>query len=176
MKKLILTCALALAATHGFAQNTTLTNEQMQQMQKARDMMNSPEYQQQMQRAMERMKQQGMDPSKMQMMMNPKVMEAGMGMSACIQKTPGQEGLNRVSTKAQEMEKQVQALCKLGKKDEANAMQKDLSMKMLADPDMKAIQACAEQFKDKLNDPSVAEFRKQIDALSAEKQKDACGG
>ncbi len=174
MQKMILIFIFLCCTGLGFAQNTTITDEQMK---KAQQMLNSPEYQQQMKRAIDRMKQQGIDPAKMgnmEMMMNPKMIEAGMGMSACMQKNPGQEGLTRISKKAQDMERQVQAVCKLGEREQANRLQKELSLKMLADPDMIAVRACADQFKDKLNDPSLAEFRKQIDTLSAEKQPEAC--
>lgn len=153
------------------------------QMKKAQQMLNSPAYQEQMQKAMQQMKAQGMDTSQMpagmeaMRQMNGKAVEAAMGMNACLQEKIGEEGMNRIAEQGEAQAKKIKALCDAGKRAEAEAAAQDYAKEMMGTKEYQVMKTCVDKYKAQMDAPSMAKMRKQLQSMQGDhgKQKSACG-
>ncbi len=134
--------------------------------------------QQQMEKAMQEMKKHGMDTSAIKNMpqMNAKTMEAAMGMNKCMEEKVGKDGMKRLSDEGQALNKEVDALCAQGKKDEAEQKMKDYGAKMVASKEYKGMRYCADKYKEVMQSPAYAQMREQMRTTEkATEKKGVCG-
>lgn len=148
-----------------------------EELKRAMEMMNSPEYQQQMKQAMEAAKAQGYDMGGVQQqMMDPavmqKAMQLGLEMNKCIEQKVGAEGMNRMNQWGQEHHAKTKQLCAEGKREQAVAEQIDFGRRMQATSEFHGMQSCANQYKDQLNAPELANMKKQMDTVTQSIQDD----
>lgn len=140
------------------------------QMKKAQEVMNSPEYQRQM--------RQAMDPAAMKQMQqfSGKAMEAAMGLNACMMEKIGEDGMNRMAKRGEEINAEMEALCAAGKRDEAEAAMKGYAKEMMGSKEYRAMRGCAEKYRTQMDDPSMAAARRQLRAMEGKPEKaDICG-
>jgi hypothetical protein len=193
MKPVLLTFAIILSAVPAMAQSMTSEEmraqqkemqemmnspEYKQQMQEAQEMMNSPEYKAQMKDAIKEMKRQGQDTTEMEKNMDPahmqknmenaqkqsvKAMDAAIALNECIEKKVGSGGMERMEKEGEAMDKQIQALCKSGKREAAVREEEAYAKKVMASSEYKAMAVCGEKYAATLDDTSKAEFKKQMD-------------
>lgn len=146
----------------------------------AQESMPSPEHQQ-MQQMMQRMdvhgkandamyeglqRVQGMDGS---------AMRAAMDMNHCMQERIGIEGMERMSAEGQALDDKIKALCVAGKRDEAEAAQKEFAQKMMQTKEYQSMRECADKYKDALQDPSMAAMKSRMEGKNSDKKAHVCG-
>ena len=120
----------------------------------ADDIMNDPEFQQQMQQ----MRQTIMsDPQKAQEMM-----QAMQSMNQCIETKLGKEGLSKIGQQGKEIDTEMRGMCGAGKRDEAEKLKKDYTAKMLDSPELKGMEACSKEHASKLPIPDMAKMQKRM--------------
>lgn len=179
MKRILIASAFVALAAPAWA-GQAVTPQDMEdhaaQMKEAQQMMNSPEYKRQMQEAMNHMKRQGMDTRGMDQM--PKfsgaAMEAAMGMSQCMQEKIGKDGMNRMAEQGRALDAKVKALCAAGKTAEAARAREDYARQAMNSAEYKAMQGCAERYKELARDPTVIAMKKRMGGAE-KKDRKICG-
>lgn len=153
MLRFILSTGLCIAslATSAMAQNVTAEDMQTSK-EKMQQMMNTPEFQEQMRQAREQMQARGMDTQQLDVHINNDSLGAMMEMSECITSQVSEEDMNRMQEQATTFEKKLKRLCEEGRSDEAKAKAVAFGRKMAASREGKAIKACQEKYQDQLKD------------------------
>jgi|GEM_PF-6905646 len=121
--------------------------------------------------------QQTVDPGQMQQILqqvqqhnkdgrisiNTNMIIAALGIHACLKEKIGDEGMKRVGAMGNALNKQVKPLCAAGKRDEAMALQVEYANQMMKSPEYAGMRSCADQYKESLNDPSLADLRAVVE-------------
>lgn len=97
--------------------------------------------------------------------MDPKTIEAAIGMGQCVHNKVGMDAMQRLATEGEEFDKQAMALCKAGKRDEAAELQQQFAARMKRSGDYTKVQGCYVQYKDHLTDPALASMHRRVDSL-----------
>lgn len=144
---------------------------------RAQQIMNSPEYKRQMQHMMREMKKQGMDTSTIEAAppVNARTMEAAMGMRQCMDEKVGNEGMQRMSEEGKEVREKINALCAEGKRDEAEEVQREYAKTMMESKEYQGMKECGEKYKDIMDDPSMATMKKRVENMKHASPKHVCG-
>ncbi len=77
--------------------------------------------------------------------------------------TEGKEAMERLSEKNEATSKEVQALCRAGKRDQAQALAIKLGKEISASDDMKTVRSCTRHYE---NIPGVEDITKEFTPLS----------
>ncbi len=159
-----------LIATAAFAQNQPVTTQDMQaaqeQMKKAQEMMNSPEFQEKMKQAQEAMQKNGAGEAGGAPAMpavNPKILQLAMEMNKCVMDKVGPDGMTRIQQAGEESFGRARKLCDIGKRDEAMQEQESFRTAMLDSDEYKKIHECQEQFKPQMEGPEFEQIRKGME-------------
>lgn len=152
MRRFALMTAATLFASIAYAQTPAVNASQVEA---AQQMLNQ---QQQPGSAL----QNGMDKI---IKMDPKTIEAAIGMGQCVHNKVGMEAMQRLAKEGEAFDKQAMALCHAGKRDEAADLQQQFAARMKRGGEYPKLQACYEQYKDFLKDPALTSMHRRVESF-----------
>jgi predicted lipoprotein len=99
------------------------------------------------------------------MAMDPKTIQAAIGMGTCVQKTVGMDGMQRLAEDGKAFEEEMIALCEAGKRDEAADLQQRFAARMKRSGDYEKMQSCYNQYKAHLKDPALTSMHRRVESF-----------
>lgn len=97
--------------------------------------------------------------------MDPKTIEAAIGMGSCVQEKIGMEAMQRLAKEGEAFDKQAMALCKAGKRDEAGELQQQFAARMKRTGEYEKLESCYGQYKEHLTDPMMNSMHRRVESF-----------
>lgn len=106
--------------------------------------------------------------------MDPKTIEAAIGMGTCVNDKIGMQAMQRLSKEGEAFDKQAKALCAAGKRDDAWEMQQQFAARMKRTGEYEKLEGCYAQYKDNLTDPMMSSMHRRVNSFGDEGELHIC--